>query len=58
MNKEKTKKNGAGGFTLIETIVYVAILSMIATGLVSLAFSSSQEDRATIDGVINAYENL
>jgi len=46
------------GFTLIEVIVYLAILSMIAATLVSLAYVSAREDRATTDGVINAYEQI
>ena len=45
------------GFTLIEVVIYIAIFSMIAVTLVSLAYVSAREDRETINNVIQAYEN-
>lgn len=45
------------GFTLIEMLVYIALFSMIATTLVSLAYASAQENRETMNDVIQAYEN-
>jgi prepilin-type N-terminal cleavage/methylation domain-containing protein len=50
-------KNNKTGFTLIEVIIYLAIFSMIAVTLVSLAYVSAREDQETINNVINAYEN-
>jgi prepilin-type N-terminal cleavage/methylation domain-containing protein len=50
-------KDNKTGFTLIEVIIYLAIFSMIATTLISLAYFSSTEDRETTNNVINAYEN-
>ncbi len=48
----------SSGFTLVEVIVYIAIFSMIAVTLISLAYISSVEDHKTIQAVINAYENI
>jgi prepilin-type N-terminal cleavage/methylation domain-containing protein len=45
------------GFTLIEVIIYIAIFSMIAVTLVSLAYVSARENQETTNNVINAYEN-
>jgi type II secretory pathway pseudopilin PulG len=45
------------GFTLIEVVIYIAIFSMIAITLVSLAYASARENQETINNVINAYEN-
>jgi len=49
--------NKRRGFTLIEVLVYMAIFSMIATTLISLAYASANEDQKTTNDVINAYEN-
>jgi prepilin-type N-terminal cleavage/methylation domain-containing protein len=51
MSKNKT------GFTLIEVVIYIAIFSMIAVTLVSLAYVSAREDQKTTNDVIQAYEN-
>lgn len=45
------------GFTLIETLIYIALFSMIAVTLVSLAYSSAGEDGATVNDVLQAYEH-
>ena len=50
MNKHKT------GFTLIEVVIYIAIFSMIAVTLVSLAYVLARENQETVNNVINAYE--
>ena len=47
----------SSGFTLIELVIYLAIFSMIAVTLVSLAYFSSMENQKTTNDVINAYEN-
>ena len=63
MKNVNTKSNPAlsiaytSGFTLIEAVIYLALFSMIAVTLVSLAYASAQEDQSTTSGVINAYEN-
>ena len=44
------------GFTLIEVMIYIAILGMIVVTLVSLAYTSARENQETTNSVINAYE--
>jgi len=48
--------NKNSGFTLIETLIYVAIFGMIAATLVSLAYSSAFQNRSTVNDVIKTYE--
>jgi len=48
----------SSGFTLIEAVIYLALFSMIAVTLISLAYVSARQDRATTNGVINAYEHV
>jgi type II secretory pathway pseudopilin PulG len=55
--KGSLREAAAFGFTLIEVIIYLAIFSMIAVTLLSLAYFSSVEDQKTTNDVINAYEN-
>ncbi|MDE2188796.1 MAG: type II secretion system protein [Patescibacteria group bacterium] len=48
--------NKKTGFTLIETIVYIAIFSFIMTVIVSLSYKSAMENKAIFNAVITAYE--
>lgn len=52
-----TCRNKNFGFTLIEIVIYIAIFSMIAVTLVSLAYVSAHENQETINNVIKSYEN-
>jgi prepilin-type N-terminal cleavage/methylation domain-containing protein len=54
----QVKGGGNNGFTLIEVVIYIAIFSMIAVTLVSLAYASAREDRETINNVLQAYEDI
>jgi prepilin-type N-terminal cleavage/methylation domain-containing protein len=50
-------RNKNSGFTLIELVIYIAIFSMIAVTLVSLAYVSARKNQETTNNVIQAYEN-
>jgi type II secretory pathway pseudopilin PulG len=46
------------GFTLIETIIYIAIFSLITTTLISLAYSVSLQNESLLTAVFAAFENI